>query len=76
MKVTRIDQTKVNDGCNAAYNRYRGMKTPREAEIQYAFEVQGFAALAINEMGMSLDQVRHKTNELFDLLEKANSARH
>lgn len=77
MKVIKIDQSKVNDGCNAAYRRYREMKTPRDAEVAYAFEVQGFAALAVNELGMSLDQVRHQTNTLFDLLEKANSpARH
>jgi hypothetical protein len=76
MKITKIDQTKVNQGCNDAYNRYRGMPTPRDAEIQFAYELQGFTALAVNEMGMSLDQVRHKCNELFDLLEKTNASKH
>lgn len=76
MKVIKIDQNAVNDGCNAAYRRYRGMATPRDAELQFAYEVQGFVALAVNEMGMTIDQVRHKTSELFDLLEKTNAVKH
>lgn len=75
MKVIKIDQEEANAGCNAAYRRYKGHKTPREAELQFAYDVQGFAALCCNELGMSLDQVRHKCNELIDLLEKTNAGK-
>lgn len=70
MKV-KLTDTQLDQGCMASYRRYRAL-SPREAELAYAYDVMGFAKCMVEDGGMNLKIVRQMTNDLFDLLEKAN----
>jgi hypothetical protein len=69
--VRKLPQAEVDEGCMAAYRRYKAMPI-REARLMFAYDVQGFVKLTVEDHGVSLDTVRQRTNELFDLLAKAN----